>query len=55
MDAQVLDGVDMEIETNCDHSDTGKRSNSPAVKLERRRRIEELNEQRFLKEEWGEF
>lgn len=55
MSAPAFDVVDTEIEISSDFSDSGKKNNSPAAKLERRRRIEELNEERFMREEWGEF
>ena len=55
MGAQALDVVDTEIETSSDSADSGKKNNSSSMKLERRRRIEELNEERFRREEWGEF
>lgn len=55
MRAPVFDIVDTEIEASNDSNDSVKKNNSPAAKLERRRRIEELNEERFRREEWGEF
>lgn len=55
MSAQAFDVVDMEMEASNDVPDTVKKNHSSAAKLERRRRIEELNEERSMREEWGEF
>lgn len=55
MGAPGVDVVDREIESNIDGSESVKKNNSPAAKLERRRRIEELNEERYMREEWGDF
>lgn len=55
MSASTFDVVDTEIESNIDSSESVKKNNSPAAKLERRRRIEELNEERFMREEWSDF
>lgn len=55
MSAPTFDLVDMDVETTNDHSETSKKNNSPSARLERRRRIEELNEEKFRREEWGDY
>jgi len=55
MSAPAFDIIDKEIESADDSYDSNKKNNSPSAKLERRRRIEELNEERFMRDEWGEI
>lgn len=55
MSASTLDVVEMEVDTANDNSETNKKNNSPSARLERRRRIEELHEERFKREEWGDY
>ena len=55
MRAPTFDVVDTEIEAGNDSHDSIKKNNSSSAKLERRRRIEELNEERFMREEWGDM
>ena len=54
MSGPVLDVIDMEVEVISELSVADKK-NAQSAKLERRRRIEELNEEKFMREEWGEF
>ncbi len=53
MKAQPFDDEE-EIEASIDSQDTTSKTSS-AMKLERRRRIEELNEERRMREELSEF
>lgn len=55
MSAPAFDVIDTEIESDQDVSESSKKNNSSAAKLERRRRIEELNEERFIRNEWDDF
>ena len=55
MSAPAFDIIDTEIESGNDSFDSNKKNNSPSAKLERRRRIEELNEERFMRDEWGDM
>ena len=55
MRAPIFDVVEMDVETTNDHAETNKKNNSPSARLERRRRIEELHEERFRLEEWGDY
>lgn len=55
MSAPAFDMIDTEIESGNDSYDNTKKNNSPAAKLERRRRIEELHEERCMREEWGDM
>lgn len=55
MSAPTIELVNMDIETGSEAPESHKKNNSPSAKLERRRRIEEINERRLMKEEWGDF
>lgn len=55
MSAPTCDVVERDVETTHDHSESNKKNNTPSAKLERRRRIEELHEERFRREEWGDY
>lgn len=55
MRVPMFDVIDTEIEASNDAHDSSKKNNSSSVKLERRRRIEELNEERFMRDEWGDM
>jgi hypothetical protein len=55
MSAPAFEVIDTEIESNHDVSESGKKNNSSSAKLERRRRIEELNEERSMRSEWDDF
>ena len=54
MSGPVFDVVDMEVEATSELSVADKK-NAQSAKLERRRRIEELNEAKSMREEWGDF
>lgn len=54
MSVPVYDVIDMEIETNCDTNPADKKR-SQIARLERRRRIEELNEEKSMRDEWADF
>lgn len=55
MRVPMFDVMDTEIEASNDALDSNKKSTSSATKLERRRRIEELHEERFMRDEWGDM
>lgn len=48
----VTELVEKDLECNDDTSESSRKSNSAAMKLERRRRIEELHEERYLRDDW---
>ena len=54
MSGPVFDVIDMEVEATSEISAADKKS-AQSAKLERRRRIEELHEEKFMREEWGDF
>ncbi len=54
MKARQLDDVDAELDGSSDSQENPTKTNS-STKLERRRRIEELDEERRLREELSEF
>lgn len=54
MKAQPFAEEDADVETSSEAQDNVSK-NSAATKLERRRRIEELNEERRMREELSEF
>lgn len=54
MSVAVYDVIDMEIETTCDTNPADKKK-SQTAKLERRRRIEELHEEKSMRDDWDDF
>jgi hypothetical protein len=59
MSAQAFEVVEMDMDISPDTSEnyyeSFKKGNAASARLQRRRRIEEINEQRLMRDEWDEL